>query len=193
MTESILVLTHKDENGDLLTKASLEAVAAGLEISARLEAPLTIGIVAADATKGAGALAATGARLLSVEGEAFAQARYASDAAACEAICRGRGSGDRSRACQFTVCARCRWGCASPGRLYRYAHHIDWHARDKTAQHKWKRRGGFIASALKLRSAVKRGPGSCYSTGAYTKHSPARRGKLPLKRYLLRCTRCARR
>src|SRR5450631_4088464 len=88
MTESILVLTHADESGNLLTKASLEAVAAGVEISTRLEAPLTIGIVAADATKGAGVLAGTGARLLKVEGEAFAQARYASDAAACEAICR---------------------------------------------------------------------------------------------------------
>jgi len=88
MTESILVLTHVDESGNALTKGSLEAVAAGLEISARLEAPLTIGIVAADGTKAAGVLAATGARLLKVDGEAFAQARYASDAAACEAICR---------------------------------------------------------------------------------------------------------
>ena len=34
------------------------------------------------------AVAATGARLLAVSGEAFAQARYASDAAAAEALCR---------------------------------------------------------------------------------------------------------
>ena len=88
MTESILVLTHVDESGAALTKASLEAVTAGLELAAQLSAPLAIGIVAADSTAAAASLSATGARLLAVSGEAFAQPRYASDAAACEALCR---------------------------------------------------------------------------------------------------------
>jgi electron transfer flavoprotein alpha subunit len=66
----------------------LETVTAGLELAARLSAPLTIGIVAADAAAAANALASTGARLLAVSGKAFAQPRYASDAAACEALCR---------------------------------------------------------------------------------------------------------
>jgi electron transfer flavoprotein alpha subunit len=86
--ETILVLTHADETGSALTRASLETVTAGLELAARLSAPLTIGIVATDATSAAAALAEAGARLLAVSGEAFAQARYASDAAACEALCR---------------------------------------------------------------------------------------------------------
>jgi electron transfer flavoprotein alpha subunit len=86
--ESILVLTHADETGSALTRASLEAVTAGLELAARLSATLTIGTVAADATTAASAVAATGVRLLAVSGEAFAQARYASDAAAVEALCR---------------------------------------------------------------------------------------------------------
>jgi electron transfer flavoprotein alpha subunit len=86
--ETILVLAHADETGSALTRASLETVTAGLELAARLSAPLTIGIVAADATAAANALSTTGARLLAVSGEAFAQARYASDAAACEALCR---------------------------------------------------------------------------------------------------------
>ena len=85
--ESILVLTHADEGGSALTKASLEAVTAGLELAGRLDAKLAIGMVAKDAAA-ANALAATEARLLAVSGEAFAQARYASDAAACEALCR---------------------------------------------------------------------------------------------------------
>ncbi len=85
--EKIAVLTHVDESG-ALSKASLEAVTAGLELAARLSAPLTIGIVAADAAAAVGSLASTGARLLAVSGEAFAQARYASDAAAAEALCR---------------------------------------------------------------------------------------------------------
>jgi electron transfer flavoprotein alpha subunit len=88
MTESILVLTHVDESGAALTKASLEAVTAGVELAAKLSASLTIGIVAADATEAANSVASTGARLLSVAGEAFAQPRYASDAAACEALCK---------------------------------------------------------------------------------------------------------
>ena len=90
--ESILVLTHADETGSALTRASLEAVTAGMELAAQLKASLTIGIVAADAATLANALASTGARLLTVSGEAFAQARYASDAAACEALCRAAGA-----------------------------------------------------------------------------------------------------
>ena len=86
--ENLLVLTHADETGSALTRASLETVTAGLELAARLSAPLTIGIVAADSTSAAAALASTGARLLAVSGEAFSQARYATDAAAVEALCR---------------------------------------------------------------------------------------------------------
>jgi electron transfer flavoprotein alpha subunit len=86
--ENILVLTHADETGSALSKASLEAVTAGKELAARLSAPLTIGIVATDAAAAASTLASTGARILAVSGEAFAQSRYASDAAAAEALCR---------------------------------------------------------------------------------------------------------
>src|ERR1035437_3526000 len=86
--EQILVLTHADENGSALTKASLEAVTAGIELAARLLAPLTIGIVAGDATTLTKGLPSAGPRLLAVSGEAFAQARYATDAAAAEALCR---------------------------------------------------------------------------------------------------------
>jgi electron transfer flavoprotein alpha subunit len=86
--ESVLVLTHADESGNTLTRGSLEAVSAGKEVAARLSASLTIGIVAVDTTASAPALAGTNARLLLVAGAAFAQARYASDAAACEALCR---------------------------------------------------------------------------------------------------------
>ena len=86
--ESILVLTHADESGSALSKGSMEAVTAGKELAARLGAAFTVGIVAANAAAAAGALASAGARVLVVQGDAFAQARYASDAAACEALCR---------------------------------------------------------------------------------------------------------
>jgi electron transfer flavoprotein alpha subunit len=90
--ETILVLTHVDDSGAALTKASLEAVTAGVELSQRMGASLAIGILGHNAKAAAGAVAATGARLLAVEGEAFAQARYASDAAGCEALCRAAGA-----------------------------------------------------------------------------------------------------
>jgi electron transfer flavoprotein alpha subunit len=87
--ESILVLTHVDESGTTLTRASLEAVTAGKDLAATLSAPLTIGIVGADPAHAASALGSAGARILAVSGKAFAQARYSTDAAACEALCRG--------------------------------------------------------------------------------------------------------
>ncbi len=86
--ESILVLTHGDESGAALSKGSLEAVTAGRELATRLGAELTIGIVAKHATHVAAQVAGAAKRLLAVQGEAFAHARFASDAAACEALCR---------------------------------------------------------------------------------------------------------
>ena len=83
--ESILVLTHADETGSALTRASLEAVTAGQELAARLDASLGIGIVAADPEPLAMGLPCAA---LAVSGDEFAQPRYASDAAACEALCR---------------------------------------------------------------------------------------------------------
>ncbi|MGC1461627.1 MAG: hypothetical protein WA802_05460, partial [Terracidiphilus sp.] len=84
--ETILVLTHADETGATLTKASLEAITAGQQLATGLSAQLTIGIVSSDATHLSKGLPS--ARLLAVSGEAIAQPRYATDAAACEAICR---------------------------------------------------------------------------------------------------------
>ena len=88
VVESVLVLTHVDENGVALTKASLEAVTAGKELAQRLAASITIGIVGANGRSAARSVTGTGARLIAVGGEAFAQPRFASDAAACEALCR---------------------------------------------------------------------------------------------------------
>ena len=93
--ETILVLTYTALSTDIeagsgaaLTTASLEAVTAGINLAAQLGATLTIGIVAVDHASAAASLASTGARLLAVSGEPFAQPRYVTDAAACEALCR---------------------------------------------------------------------------------------------------------
>ncbi|HTW78584.1 MAG TPA: hypothetical protein VME23_03465 [Terracidiphilus sp.] len=83
--ESILVLTHADESGATLSKASFEAITSGKELTERLGAQLKIGIVAAEPRPLSKGLPGP---VLAVEGEPFAQPRFATDAAACEALCR---------------------------------------------------------------------------------------------------------
>ncbi len=85
--ENILVLTHVDESG-ALSRASLESVAAGAELSAALSAPLAIGVVAVDAAAAIAQLAGLNARVLAATAPELAEPRFASDAAACEALCR---------------------------------------------------------------------------------------------------------
>ena len=86
--ESILVLTHVDESGSALTRSSLEVVTAGKDLASRLSASVAVGIIASNSTEAAEVLASAEARLLAVYGELFGQPRYATDAAACEALCR---------------------------------------------------------------------------------------------------------
>jgi electron transfer flavoprotein alpha subunit len=66
----------------------LGAVTAGIELCSRLAASLAIGILGDNPAAAASQLASSGARIFAVSGEAFAQPRYATDAAACEALCR---------------------------------------------------------------------------------------------------------
>ena len=126
--QSILVLTHADETGSALTKASLEAVTAGVDLAARLGAELAIGIVAKHASHAAAQVAGAANRLLAVQGEAFAQARFASDAAACTEICRAAMptivvAPDSSRFARvMAVVAR------SHGRRHRHAYRCARHA-----------------------------------------------------------------
>lgn len=86
--DPLLVLTHCDEAGTALTRGSLEAVTAGKELADRLGAKFIIGIVGGGPKTTPKDLPSAGARILAVSGEAFTQPRFASDAAACEAICR---------------------------------------------------------------------------------------------------------
>ena len=128
MMESILVLTHADESGAALSKGSLEAVTAGKELAARLGAELAIGIVARTAAGAAAQVAGAAKRVLAVEGEAFAQARFASDAAACEALCRAAQADDCDCAGELALCAGDGRGCASGGRSDRYSYRCAGHA-----------------------------------------------------------------
>ncbi len=160
--ESILVLTHADESGAALSKGSLEAVTAGMELAARLGAELTIGIVAKHATKPAAQVAGAAKRLLAVQGEAFAQARFASDAAACEALCRA------AQATLVIAPESSRFARVMAAVAHRVSGVIDTHIatlahtlRRSAERKRLKRRGGFTGSALRRSLTAKSGRGSC--------------------------------
>lgn len=116
--EKILFLAHTEPDGSL-GKAALEALAAAVSLGGEL----TVGLVGADASEAAGQIAGCGAaRFLAVEGEAFAQPRYATDAAAAEALAHAAGAG-------LVVAAHTsRWARALPGAAARLEGRIDTHA-----------------------------------------------------------------
>ena len=80
--EKLLVLLHTTDDGSL-PKAALETVAA-----ARALGPYDLGVIGANAATAAQSVSAHAAAVFAVEGEQFAQSRYATDAAAVEAIAR---------------------------------------------------------------------------------------------------------
>jgi len=88
MSQNILFLAHVDESGDALPKVAYEALGAALDTATQLAGTLIVGLVGGKVQNAANTLAAVGARILAVSGADFAHPRYASDAAALEAICR---------------------------------------------------------------------------------------------------------
>src|SRR5450759_3975650 len=116
--ENILLLAHTEADGSL-GKAGLEALATALGLGGAL----TVGLVGAATGAAAGQIAGCGAaRFLAVTGDAFAQPRYTTDAAAAEALCR-------AAECQIVLAAgTSRWARALPGVVYRLGGRVDTHA-----------------------------------------------------------------
>ena len=116
--ESILLLAHIESDGKL-AKPTLEALAAALALGGEL----TVGLVGGDPQLAADQIAGAGAaRILGVTDEAFTQPRYATDAAAAEALCRAAG------AKIVLAPATSRWSRALPGVAYRLGGRVDTHA-----------------------------------------------------------------
>jgi electron transfer flavoprotein alpha subunit len=116
--ESILLLAHVEADGTL-GKATLESLNAAVSLGGEL----TIGLVGVSVQAAAEQVAGAGAmRILTATGEAFAQARYATDAAAAEALCRASG------AALVIAPATSRWARALPGVCYRLGGRVDTHA-----------------------------------------------------------------
>jgi electron transfer flavoprotein alpha subunit len=114
--ESILVLAHTEADGSL-AKPALEALAAALSLGG----PVTVGMVGA--TVDAAAIGGCGAtRFLAVTGDAFAQSRYSTDAAAAEVLCRA------SAAAVIVAPQTSRWARALSGVALRLGGRVDTHA-----------------------------------------------------------------
>ena len=122
--ESILLLAHTEADG-ALAKPAHEALTTALALGGEL----TVGLVGGAVEPAAKVAAGAGARrILAVTGEAFTQARYATDAAAAEAIARAAG------APIVLAPATARWARALPGVAYRLDGRIDTHATGLAAR-----------------------------------------------------------
>jgi electron transfer flavoprotein alpha subunit len=87
--EKILFLAHVDESGTSLPKCAYEVLGLAIDLAALTNMALVIGLVGENVDAAAASLANAGAsRILAVSGSDFAQPRYATDAAAAEALCR---------------------------------------------------------------------------------------------------------
>ena len=116
--ESILLLAHTEPGGGL-AKPALEALTAALALGG----DLTIGLAGASVEPAASQVAGAGAkRILAVVGDAFGEPRYATDAAAAEALARAAG------AAIVVAPATSRWSRALPGVAYRLGGRVDTHA-----------------------------------------------------------------
>jgi electron transfer flavoprotein alpha subunit len=86
--DTIVFLAHTESDG-MLSKASLEALTAAKSLAEGLGAPFAIGLFGADVADAAKTLAGCGATAFyGVGGQAFAVPRYATDAAAMEALAK---------------------------------------------------------------------------------------------------------
>ena len=130
MAPGVLFLAHVSESGTALPKAAYEVLGAALDVAKQLGVPLTIGLIGAEVAAAAESVANAGAeRILAVAGPDFAQARYATDAAAAEALCRA------SAADLILAPATSRFMRVLPGVAHRLGGCVDTHVSSLEASH----------------------------------------------------------
>lgn len=90
--DKILCLLHTESDGSL-HKSAFETVGAAKDLAAGLSAAFAIGIVGESVAAAANAVAGAGAeKIYAAQGADFAQPKYATDAAACEALAQAAGA-----------------------------------------------------------------------------------------------------
>jgi electron transfer flavoprotein alpha subunit len=120
--EKILFLAHAEAAGAPLRQHAMEALAAARQLAADLGAGFDVGLVGGDAGSLVGQLGGCGAaRVLGVAGPEFEAPRYATDAAAAEALCRAAG------ATIVIAAATARWSRVLAGVGQRLGGRIDSH------------------------------------------------------------------
>jgi len=136
--EKILLLLHTDENG-ALSKAAYEAVESARGLACALAGSTwSVGLVGSEVQDSANAIASCGTgRFLGVAGEEFGPARYATDAAAAEALAKV------TEATLILAPATSRWQRALPGVAARVGGAVDTHIAALAVQdgrlsaHRW--------------------------------------------------------
>lgn len=136
--ETILFLSHTESDGSL-AKPALEALGAARSLQTALPgSTLVAGLIGSDAQPAADDIASCGAaRFLAVTGADFAPSRYATDAAAAEALCRA------ATATIVVAPATSRWNRCLPGVAARLNGRADTHvtaleiAEGRPAVHRW--------------------------------------------------------
>jgi len=123
--EKILLILHTNADGSL-PKAALEAVESARQLAcATKESNWAVGLVGAEVQTAADGIAGCGAgRFFGVSGEDYSVSRYATDAAAAEAICRA------AEATLILAPADSRWMRALPGAAQRLGAAIDTHVAE---------------------------------------------------------------
>ena len=123
MSETVLVLLSTEQDGSL-SKISLEA----LELGRSLGQSLVAGLIGESLSAAASAIANCGAvRMLGVQGEAFGQSRYSTDAAAAEALVRAAGA-------EMVIAPQTsRWARTLAGVAHRSGGRIDTHVTSVSA------------------------------------------------------------
>jgi electron transfer flavoprotein alpha subunit len=124
--EKILCLLHTETDGTL-GRAGREALTAAMSLAEGLGAPLAAGLVGGEIQAAADSIAGSSARVLGIASPELARPRYASDAAAAEAVCRA------ADASLILAPATSRWLRALPGVAYRLQGAVDTHVSSAAA------------------------------------------------------------
>ncbi len=120
--ENLLILLHTEADGSL-AKPALETITAAQTLIGNFpETTFAVGLVGTRTSVAANLIAACGARrFLAVDGDEFAWSRYATDAAAAEALCR------TAQATLVLAPATVRWNRVLPGVSHRLGGRVDTH------------------------------------------------------------------
>jgi electron transfer flavoprotein alpha subunit len=118
---TVLYIAGPDAEGTL-AKSALDALTAAKEFASGLSASLVVGLVGGNAQVAANAVAGCGAaRFFAVNGDIFAQARYATDAAAVVALSQA------AHADYIVAAGGSRWNRVLPGAAHRLGGAADLH------------------------------------------------------------------